>query len=204
VEELEKIYLFDIRVVLAVIVVVVAVTGGNLWLHKGDPLLGYARYSGHGFSIDYRLDMRFEELGLVGGSATESIGMIEGRLEGKGLEQFGVIWMTSEKLPSQINTTPEGALEYVFALIGMAGTQISNKGEVMVNSIDDHDVSSQTFDVLDSDITVRGKVGAWYCEEAGKFLLLYVIHVPDFSQPEVLSVEIESMWQSHLNSLVCH
>lgn len=201
---MEKIHLFDMRTILAMIVIVGAVTGGNLWIHRGDPLLGYTSYNGHGFSIDYRHDMRFEELGLGGGSATESIGMVEGRLEGKGLEQFGVIWMTSEKLPSHISSTPEGALEYIFAVIGMAGTQISNKGEVVVMSIDGREVSSQTFDVLDSDITVRGKVGAWYCEGAGKFLILYVIHIPDFSQPEVLSMDVESMWQSYLNSLVCY
>ena len=92
--ELEKIQLLDTRTILAMIVIIGAVTGGNLWIHRGDPLLGYTSYNGHGFSIDYRHDMRFEELGLGRGSATESIGMVEGRLEGKGLEQFGVIWMT--------------------------------------------------------------------------------------------------------------
>jgi hypothetical protein len=204
VKKLEKIHLYDVRTVLAMVLIVGAVTGGNLWLHRGDPLLGYSRYTGHGFSIDYRHDMRFEELGLGGGSTTESMGMVEGRLEGKGLEQFGVIWMTSETLPPHISTTPEGTLEYVFAVVGMAGTQISNKGEVMVTNIDGHEVAYQTFDVLDSDITVRGKIGAWYCEGARKFLMLFVIHVPDFSQPEVLSMDLESMWQGYLNSLICY
>ena len=201
---MKKIHLYDVRTVLAMVLIVGAVTGCNLWLHRGDPLLGYSRYTGHGFSIDYRHDMRFEELGLGGVSATESMGMVEGRLEGKGLEQFGVIWMTSEKLPPHISTTPEGTLEYVFAVVGMAGTQISNKGEVMVTNIDGREVVYQTFDVLDSDITVRGKIGAWYCEGAEKFLMLFVIHVPDFSQPEVLSMDLESMWQGYLNSLKCY
>ena len=201
---MEKINLIDLRTILAMVIIVGAVIGVNLWLHRGDPVLGYSRYAGHGFSIDYRHDMRFEELGLEGGSATESMGIVEGRLEGKGLEQFGVIWMTSEKLPSHISTTPEGALEYIFAVVARAGTQISNKGELMVTNIEGREVAYQTFDVLDSDITVRGKIGAWYCEGAEKFLMLYMIHLPDFSQPEVLSIDVELIWQGYLDSLVCY
>ncbi len=194
--------LFDTRTLIAIIVVVGAVTGGNLWINRGNPPLGYNKYEGYGFSIDYRGDMRFEVTGLGEGTATESMGAVEGALEGESIEQFGVIWVSQQSLPPHLEDTSEEALGYVFALIEMSGTQISERGEMKTKLKDGHDMAYQTFNV-DSGSTIRGIVGAWYCDEAGKYLMLYVIHLPDVAQPHVLSQEVEGKWLGYLDSLVC-
>jgi hypothetical protein len=221
--------LFDARTLIAIIVVVGAVTGGNLWMNRNNPPLGFNRYEGYGFSIDYRNYMSFEITGVGAGSATESIGSVEGALERESVEQFGVIWVTQQSLPSHLENTPEGALDYVFDMVGTSGTQISDRGEMQTGSKDGHDMAYQTFDVdsgppvrgmqtgskdghdmayqtfdVDSGPPVRGIVGAWYCDEVGKYLMLYVIHVPDVAQPLVLSQDVEGIWLGYLDSLVCH
>jgi hypothetical protein len=42
---------FTPRNLLIVAVVVSAVTGANLWLHWGDPPVGYGRYADFGFTL---------------------------------------------------------------------------------------------------------------------------------------------------------
>jgi hypothetical protein len=41
----------DLRSICLIVIVVGAVTGGNLWLHRDDLPLGYVRYSNFGFSF---------------------------------------------------------------------------------------------------------------------------------------------------------
>jgi hypothetical protein len=195
--------LFDTRTLITIIVVVGAVTGGNIWINRNNPPLGFNRFEGYGFSIDYRRDMYFEVTGLGEGSATESIGTVQGVLEYESLEQFGVMWVSQQNLPSHLEDTPEGALEYVHDLIEMSGTQISERGEMQTGSKDGHDMTYQTFEV-DLGSPVRGIVGAWYCDEVGKYLMLFLIHMPDVAQPQVLSQEVESKWMGYLDSLICH
>ncbi len=200
---MEENTLLNTKTVLTIIVVVCVVTGGNLWINKGGPELGYERYLGYDFTIDYRSDMYLEEIGLGGGSATESLGYVEGKLERESLEQFGVIWVNERNFPAAIEATPEGALEYVSAVLEMTGTEIVGRGEQLTGIKDGHRMVYQTFDIVESGNTVRAIVGAWYCDEAGKFLMLFTIHVPDLSQPEVISLELEPMWREYLDKLVC-
>ena len=108
---------FSSRSLLVVFVVVLAVTGGNLWINRGGPPVGYARFEGYGFSIDYRRDMYFTESGLGGGPAYDRSGSIQGTLGTDSLEQFGVMWLAGKELPSHVAPTPEGALDQVFAIV---------------------------------------------------------------------------------------
>jgi hypothetical protein len=191
--------LFDTRTILAIIVVVFAVTTGNLWINRGGPPLGYERYTRDSFTIDYRKDMHLEEQGLGEDLVLESFGMVMGRLEGESLEQFGVIWVT----PEIVDATPEDALDYLFQMVEMDGTQVSGKGELLTDSKDGHRMVYQTFNVVDSGINIRGIIGSWYCVDAGKFFMLYLIHVPILSQPEIPSLDIEQRWRVYLDNLVC-
>jgi hypothetical protein len=191
--------LFDTQTKIAIIVVVFAFTGGNLWINRGGPPLGYERYSRDDFRIDYRKDMYLEEQSLGGDIVSDSFGIVMGRLEDESLEQFGVIWIT----PEMEDTTPEDSLDNLFKMVEMDGTQIVGKGEKLTDSKDGHRLVYQTFIILDSGINIQGIIGSWYCEDAGKFLMLYLIHVPDLSQPEIPSQDIEERWRAYLDNLVC-
>jgi len=196
---------FNARSLLVVAVVVGAVTGGNLLLHRGDPPLGYTRYEGRGFSIVYSELMVLRESDLSGyGSPTDASGTMQASMQYDGLEQFGVIWLKPEGMPSNMGRTPEGALDYTFAFIALSGTQISERGELRTTTKDGHDLVYQTFGVPESGFTIPGIIGSWYCEESERFLMLYLVYVPDVNNPEVVSPEMEQMWFGYLESLVCH
>ncbi len=180
------------------------------FLPQNDSLSGFDRYEGYGFSIDYPSDMSIEVLGVGAGSANESMGQVEGMLIGKSVELIAIWWVTQQSLPSHVENTPEAVLDYHFILFEESFLT-SDQGEIQTGSKDGHDMVYQTF-ITYSDTTrsrkrgypLRSIYGAWYCEEAGKYLLLYVAHMPEVSQPNVLSEELESMWQGYLDSFVCH
>lgn len=192
------------RSLLSAIVLIGAVTGGNLWLHSGDPALGYARYVGYGLTLDYNQRMHLVEQGLGGSTAYEAVGNVQASWQGEGLEQFGVIWVSPEGLPTYMERTPEDALDYIFTIIEMSGTRISEKGALSTMAHDGHEMAYQTFALPESGFVIPGIIGAWYCEESGKFLFLYAIHIPDLNHPENLSTELEQIWLGHLDSLTCH
>lgn len=193
------------RSLLVVAVVVSAVTGGNLLLHGGDPPLGYARYTGFGFSIEYSQRMTVGEGDLGGyGPPTDSAGMMQGSRQDTELEQFGVIWMRPEGLSTNVDKTPAGALDQIFGFIGMGGTRIGVRGGLEAMTKDGHEVVYQSFTVEESGFSIPGIIGAWYCEGSGKYLMLYVVHVPDVTRPEVVSQELESIWLGYLDALTCH
>lgn len=197
----------NLRSICLMVIVVGAITGGNLWLNRGAPPLGYERYSGYGFSIEYRKDMLVSTAGLGGGSVSNKSGSLEGRLESAGFEQFGVIWLTSEAVPTPFRMharDPEAVLEYLFASVELSGTQITGRGEIKTSTKDGHEIFFQYFNITEPRITIPGIIGAWYCDEDDRILMLYLIHVPDLNHPDVLSQDLEQRWQHYLDSLVCH
>ena len=210
--------------VFILIPVVLVLSIGALWILKNQadssepapvngndsPIEGMDRFEGYGFSIDYPSDMSIEVLGVRTGEANESMGSVEGTLIGQGVEIFVVTWVKQESLPSSYENTLEGVLDFTFAGIEEE-FQTSDRGEIQTGSKDGHDMIYQTF-ISYADPTrsrVRGYPlssiwGAWYCEEAGQYLLLCTAHMPSIYQPNVLSEEVESMWQEYLDSLICH
>jgi len=93
--------LLTTRSLLAIAVLVSAVTGGNLLLHRGGPAVGYARYEGFGFTLDYSLQMTFRVDGMGGWEPTESGGSSQATLQGNSVEQFGVLWAMPESMPTR-------------------------------------------------------------------------------------------------------
>ena len=194
------------RSLVIVLIMVGAVTGGNLWIHRGDPRLGYTRYTGHGVSFDYPMMMTQGEADLGGlGPPTDSGGTVQVSYQGADrLEQYGVMWVEPSSMPSNIARTPEAALDFIFDFIGLAGTQISNRGEFKTTTTKDHEVIYQTFGVPDSDFTIPGIIGAWYCEETDRFLMHYLIYIDDYENLEVPHQNLEQMWHDRLDGITCH
>lgn len=195
----------NFRSISMIVIVVGGITGGNLWLNRGAPPLGYEIYSGYGFSIEHRKDMFVRTDGLGGGPATDKSGSFQGTLENEGLEQFGVFWITPDAIPNHIRPRDsEAALDQLFAIVEMGGTQIAGRGELKTSVKDGHDVLYQYFNITEQGIIIPGIIGAWYCDEDDRILMLYLIHVPDLNQPHVLSQDLEQKWQVYLDSLECH
>jgi hypothetical protein len=192
---------FTPRNLLIVAVIVSAVTGGNLWLHRGDPPVGYGRFSDFGFALDYSLQKEISVDGF-GWEPTESGGIVTVSLGGMGLDQYGVIWVAPESMPTSMRSL-EGSLEYLFGLIGMEGNVIANIGSPMSMTKDGHEMIYQTWTLMESGFAVPGIIGSWYCEDAGKYLSFYLIYLPDPENPTVDPQELEQKWLGYLDQLTC-
>jgi hypothetical protein len=192
---------FTPRNLLIVAVIVSAVTGGNLWLHRGDPPVGYGRYTDFGFTLDYSLQKEIRVEGF-GWEPTESGGTVQVALQGMGLDQYGVIWNTPESMPTSMRSL-EGSLEYIFGLIGMDGAVITNIGPPMSKTKDGHDMIYKTWNLMEQGFAVPGIIGSWYCEDAGKYLSFYLVYLPDPANPTVDPQELEQKWLGYLDQLTC-
>ncbi len=198
--------IMNTRSLVIVLIAVGAVTGENLWIHMGDPPLGSVRYTSHGISFDYTVEMSLMESDLAGfSSATDSEGTVQISYQGADrLEQYGVMWIKPQSMPSNMARTPEAALDFLFEIVGLAGTRITDRSEYNTTTTDGHEVIYQTFGVPESDYTIPGIIGAWHCEETGRFLLQYLIYVEDFENLEVPYQGMEQMWRDHLDGITCH
>lgn len=194
--------LFTTRNLLIVALLVSAVTGGNLWLHRGDPPVGYAMYTGFGFTLSYSLDMNFRVDGFGGWEPTESGGSAQASLPINGVEQFGVIWGTPESMPTHLRSL-EGSLDYTFGLIGMQGTIISDRGTYSPMTHNGHEMIYQTFNVVDQGFAIPGMMGVWFCDDAGKYIQFYLVYLPDPENPTVDPQELEQKWLGYLDQLTC-
>jgi hypothetical protein len=203
---IERTQILSTRSLVVVLIAVGAVTGGNLWIHRSDPLLGYVRYTGHGISFDYIVEMSLVEADLSGfGSATDSGGTVQVSYQGADrLEQYGVMWVEPKSMPSHLARTPEAALDFLFEIVGISGTLITERIEYKTTTTDGHEVIYQTFGVPENEYTIPGIIGAWHCEETGRFLMLYLIYVDDFENLVVPHQGLEQMWLDRLDGITCH
>ena len=204
--EIARTQIMSTRSLVIVLIAVGAVTGGNLWIHRGDPPLGYTRYTGHGISFDYIVKMNLMESDLSGfSSATDSGGTVQLRYQGADrLEQYGVMWIEPKSMPSHLARTPEAALDFFFEIVGISGTLITERSEYKTTTTDGHEVIYQTFGVPENEYTIPGIIGVWHCEETGRFLMLYQIYVDDFENLEVPHQGLDQMWLDRLDGITCH
>ena len=201
-----KTNILNTRTLVIVLVAVGAVTGGNLWIHRDEPALGYLRYTGFGISLDYDMRMSLREFDIGGyGAPTDTMGNVQlSHQGGDFLQQYGVTWVKPKVMPSYIEQSPEGALNYFFEKVGMGGTQIVERSEYKTTTSGGHEVFYQTFGVPEGEYVIPGIIGAWYCEETGKYRIFYLIYVPDFESIEVPYDGLEQMWSDLLGDLTCH
>jgi hypothetical protein len=194
--------IFNTRNLLIVAVLVSAVTGGNLWLHRGDPAVGYARYTGFGFTLEYSLQRTLRVEGFGGWAPTESGGTAQAALQGMGLDQYGVIWATPESMPTHLRSL-EGSLDYLFGLVGMDGTQITERGTFKSMTKEGHETIYQTFTLMEQGFPVPGIMGTWFCEDVGKYIQFYLVYLPDPENPTVDPGVLEQKWLGYLDLLTC-
>jgi hypothetical protein len=193
---------FTTRNLLVVAVVVAAVTSANIFLHLGDPLLGYSRYEGFGITFEYSLQGRLQVAGF-GWEPTESGGMVQVSLPSNGIEQYGAIWAAPDTMPVEMRS-PKGALEYISGVIAMEGTYLTDIGPLLTIIKDNHEMVYNTFFLMEQGFAIPGIMGAWYCEETGKYLLFYTIYLPDLENPTVDPQLLEQKWIGYLDLVQCH
>ncbi len=191
--------LFATRSLLIVTLVVLAVTSGNLWLNRNAPPVGYTEYSGRGFTIHHPRDMEVSEEGLGSPWPTSDLGVVVGRRETTSLEQFGVIWLSTE-MASDLDV----ALDLILSAAQEDNTEVTEHGERETSTINGHEMRFSKFTITEPGINARGAIGVWHCDEGDRYLMLYLLHVPDLSQPDVQSNSVDRIWGEYAESLECH
>lgn len=200
---INKTQLMNTRSMVIALVVVGAVTGGNLWIHRGDPAIGFNRYDKFGISFDYDAwtNIRENEFG-GGGPPSEAGGSVTASYQSnEALKQYGIIWIKRDIMPPFYSGSPEGAVDFLLGSAGLMGTQIVDRGEYSTTTKDGHEVRYQRFGISENGITIPSVIGAWYNEEQGRYLLFYLAHIPDFEDIEAPNESLVDTWADILGSI---
>ena len=121
---------FSTRNFLLVISIVGLVTAANLILSRDSPAVGYNRYTGYSFSVDYSQSMTLREVDLEGSShPTDAVGMVQWTRQEIELKQFSIIWISPEIFSLEPDINSERVLDEFFFLIETSGTVIDDRGE---------------------------------------------------------------------------
>jgi hypothetical protein len=139
------------------------------------------------------------EEGLGSPWPTPDLGMVIGRRDTTSLEQFGVIWLSTE-MASDLDE----ALDLIFSAAQEDNTVVTEHGERETSTVNNHEMRFGKFTITEPGINARGAIGAWYCDEGDRYLMLYLVHVPDLSQPDVQSNSVDRIWGEYAESLECH
>jgi hypothetical protein len=185
------------------LVVVGAVTGGNLWIHRGDPAIGFNRYDKFGVSFDYDPWTSIRESDFDGGSPpSDTGGSVTAVYQSEGaLKQFGVFWMKRDLMPPFYSGSPEAAIDFLLGSAGLTGTQIVDRGEYSTTTKDGHEVRYQSFGISESGITIPAVIGAWYNEGQGRYLLFYLAQILDIENIEAPNEGLVETWADILDSI---
>lgn len=192
---------FSPRSLLLVFVAVCAITGGNLWINRGAPPLGYAVFSNFGFSIAHPQDMYINTGAFIDAYPSSESGQLQGSQQGAGLEQFGVFWVTVD---STIDL--EALLDTIFETAEAENAEgfIKHRGALETMTKGGHVRLYQGFEILDNDIVIPGVIGAWHCGENGKAYVLYLVKLPDLAHPERQPANLLGDWERYISGFECH
>ena len=148
-----------------IVLVVGAVTGLNLWLHRDDLPLGYARFSGFGFSFDYPQLLETHSWGYPDSSSGPSDfgGTVQVKRYWEGVwENFWVLWYTDVGNPDR-----EVEIGRFYDNMDSWGCLADNIGELLISEKDDHDMVLQTYTFWEDCFGPEGAQfiaasGVWY------------------------------------------
>lgn len=181
--------ILNARSIIVAVLAVGAVTGGNLWLHREDPPLGYVEYSDFGFSFIHPQLLPTYSWGYPdSASGANDFG---GVVQAKGLwegvwRNFMVIWSIEAATPDL------GAeLDDFYALMDSWDCVIDNKGELLSSEKDGHEMLLQTYTFIeDGDLEYIAATGVW-CEpwpslHANRIYTLTYIAYPHLTSRELV------------------
>jgi hypothetical protein len=185
--------------------VVGAVTGGNLWLHRDDLPLGYARFSGYGFSFDYPELLEIHSWGYPDSSSGPSDfgGTVQVKRYWEGVwENFWVLWYT------EIGTPDLGVeLETFYRNMDSWGCLTGNQGELLASEKDGHEMLLQTYTFWEDSFRPGGAefitVSGVWCEpwpplHANRvYVVTYIAFIESATRQQVLEE-----FQRYLDSFV--
>jgi hypothetical protein len=133
-----------------ILVVVVAVTGFNVWQHRGDTPVGYQLFSGSGFRLP-----------------SYWLGDLQGESSGEAATVMGVVWEAERAggVPATMDEIIDAASDYY---------QITDIGVDVDMTLGGKQVSVRGFNVLVNEVSVPGLMAGWVSPE-GRVFVMYCL-----------------------------
>ena len=189
---------FNTRSLAVVALIVIAFTGGNLWIHRGDPPVGYLRFNEYNLRFDYPNDMYLHIEGLGTSVPSEEVGALTVEREGGVMDQAGIFWLSRD-----IASGPSEALDLIFTQASGSETVIE-RGDQITSTKKGHETIIEFFYIADQGLTIPGVIGAWNCDESNRIVTLYYLSLPDAESAGYQAEDLQPAWELHLNHVKCH
>ena len=190
------------RDALAIFFVVVAVTGFNLWQHRGDPPPGYTEFNRHGFSFFYPDNCPLREAVVYPGTPSYVMGDLQGESSGMSTNIIGVVWGVGQA---------NGLKEFTDQIMEEArkNSDVTGVDEGEYVRLGGKQAFKRRFALTGGGLTVPGLMVGWTSPE-GRMFVLYNVRVGEDeawlvnqmrvmlgsleTMPPAEPVELESYW----------
>jgi hypothetical protein len=195
----------DLKSIYLIVIVVGAVTGGNLWLHRDDLPLGYVRYSNFGFSFVYPQLFDTYSWGYPDPASGPSDfgGGVQAKKYWEGVWQNVIImWSTEASTPDL-----EAKLDEFYVALDSWGCKIDVKDQLLASEKDGHEMLYQTYIFWEDTFRPGGAQfiaasGVWYepwpSLHANRVYVLTYIAFPELTTQQ----QVLERFQWYLDSFV--
>ncbi|MCW4051157.1 MAG: beta-lactamase family protein [Candidatus Bathyarchaeota archaeon] len=151
----------ELRGLAAVTLVVLLVTGGNLWNNREAPPLGFTKYSNYGFSFTYPKDLTMVEQMVMDTRPSYWLGDLQGESQ---QEVAGIIWGSNEA---------SGISEFIDLIFELASEQVEFAyiGDDDSMRLSGKDVTLRRFTMSSNGVEVPGLMAGWISPEGRMFVV---------------------------------
>ena len=197
----------NLKSICLIVLVVGTVTGANLWLHKDDLPLGYARYSDFGFSFVYPELFDTYSWGNPDPASGPSDfgGGVQAKKFWEGVWQNVIIVWSTEVSTPDLETELD---EFIASLDGW-GCKVERKDQQFTSEKDGHEMLYQTYIFWEASFRSGGAQfiaasGVWYepwpSLHANRVYVLTYIAFPELTTRQ----QVLERFQHYLDSFVGH
>ena len=173
---------------LVTLIIVLALTAGNFWMHRSAQPLGNGKYVKYGFTFEYPLLLGVFDSGFPGSGmgATDFMGVAETKGVWEDVfHNYLVIWTTEASTP-----VLEDGLEEIYQTFTYLGCVIDSKEPIVTTEKDGHEMLYQTITFTQGEFDFIGIFGVWYepwpSLRANRVYVVSYITFPDAtSRPQV-------------------
>jgi hypothetical protein len=187
---------------LILIIIVGAVTGGNIWLHRNDtPLL--VSYSEYDFTFTHRGggyvftgEDRHRTLSYMDGSY--GVNFLDG-----GFLEDGIYWFSVEKVAvSGDESILEASLNMKFEDWRSIGIPFSREDDFFTSERDGQDMIYAFFKSYKIGHGVHGIMSAW--QDDDRIFIFYTIYSDDVENSQRDTPMLTAVWRQQLSHLTCN
>jgi hypothetical protein len=155
-----KLSKLTLRNILVTIIIIGAMTGGNLWIHRSDPPLGYGRYDNFGLTFEFPLLFSVVEAGFpdpsTGANDFMGLAQAQGIWENE-YHNYLVVWVTESSIPELGDT-----LEQIYLALADVGCVIDSKESIGTIEKEGHELLYQSITFKQDELDFIGTFGVWY------------------------------------------